>query len=63
MFINELSKHLSSITRLFTDDTFVFSVVRDVDLSTKQLNNDLSKISEWTFQWKMSFNPDLFKQA
>ena len=63
MYINELSKNLSSITRLFTDDTFVFSVICDVDLSTKQLNNDLSKISEWTFQWKMSFNRDLFKQA
>ena len=25
--------------------------------------NDLQKIAEWTHQWKMSFNPDLNKQA
>ena len=47
----------------FADDAFIFSVVHDVDLSAKPLNDDLSKISEWLFQWKMSFNPDLSKQA
>ena len=62
IYINDLSKNLSSITKLFADDTFIFSVVHDVDLSAKQLN-DLNKISEWVFQWKMAFNPDLSKQA
>ena len=28
-----------------------------------QLNNDLLKISKWAYQWKMSFNPDVSKQA
>ena len=27
------------------------------------MNSDLSKISNWAFQWKMSFNPDPSKQA
>ena len=27
------------------------------------LNNDLTKIMKWAFQWKMSFNPDISKQA
>ena len=27
------------------------------------LNNDLTKITKWAFQWKMSFNPDFSKQA
>ena len=27
------------------------------------LNQDLSTIEKWAFQWKMSFNPDLTKQA
>ena len=26
-------------------------------------NNYLKKISDWAFQWKMSFNPDPCKQA
>ena len=63
IYINDLSKNLSSITKLFFDDTSIFSVVHDVDLSAKQLNDDLNKISEWVFQWKMAFNPDLSKQV
>ena len=63
IYINDLSKNLSSITKLFADDTSIFSVVHDVDLSAKQLNDDLNKISEWAFQWKMAFNPDWSKLA
>lgn len=29
----------------------------------QDLDHDLSKISEWAYQWKMSFNPDPSKQA
>ena len=57
-----LAKTCHQSRNFFTDDTYIFSVVH-VDLSAKQLNNDLSKISEWVFQWKMSFSPDLSKQA
>ena len=28
-----------------------------------QLNNDLHKIADWSDQWKLSFNPDISKQA
>ena len=27
------------------------------------LNEDLEKIGNWAFKWKMNFNPDLNKQA
>ena len=27
------------------------------------MNNDLLKINNWAYQWKMSFNPDPSKQA
>ena len=54
---------MSSITKLFADDTSIFSVVHDADLSAKQLNDDLNKISEWAFQWKMASSPDLSKQV
>ena len=27
------------------------------------MNKDLQKIADWAYQWKMSFNPDLNKQA
>ena len=38
-------------------------VVQDITLSAKNLNDDLKKINQWAFQWKMSFNPDCNKQA
>ena len=31
--------------------------------SANILNNDLLKINNWAYQWKMSFNPDPSKQA
>ena len=46
IYINDLSKNLSSITKIFADNTSNFSIVHDTDLSTKQLNDDLNKISE-----------------
>ena len=63
IYINDLSKSLSSKTKLFADDTSIFSTVKNVNLSTDQLNSDLEKISNWAHQWKTSFNPDPKKQA
>ena len=34
-----------------------------INTFAKELNDDLKKVNDWTFQWKMSFNPDLSKQA
>ena len=63
IYIKDLSNNLSSIEKLFADDTSLFSFVNDVNLSEFHLNSDLKKISDWTYQWKMSFNPDISKQA
>ena len=63
IYINDISKNLESNVKLFADDTSLFSVVFDPNISARTLNNDLSKIEQWAFQWKMSFNPDLSKQA
>ena len=32
-------------------------------LKTSKLNNDLIRIQEWGYQWKMCFNPDRTKPA
>ena len=49
--------------KLFADNTSIFSVVKDHLNSSNKLNEDLSKISLWAYQWKMSFNHDVSKQA
>ena len=63
IYINDLPDGLSSNIKLFADDTSLFSVVYDIHSSASDLNKDLKTINEWAFQWKMSFNPDLNKQA
>ena len=63
VYINDLSKNLSSTAKLFADDTSIFSVVHDISLSSLQLNDDLIKISNWTHQWKILFNPEVTKQV
>ena len=63
IYINDLTNGTSSIAKLFADDTSLFSVVQNKNNSASQLNNDLNKVSDWAYTWKMSFNPDPSKQA
>ena len=63
LYINVLSKNLFLNPKIFADGTSPFSVIFDKDLSAKNLNDDLNRINNWTFQWKMSFNPDHNNQA
>ena len=37
--------------------------VIDAALSNSHLNDDLSKINDWAYKWKMSYNPDGAKPA
>ena len=63
IYINDLPKGLKSNVKLFADDTSLFTIVKDKTESANTLNNDLSLISKWTFNWKMLFNPDPQKPA
>ena len=60
--INDVSKNLKSTVKLFADDTSIFHVVKDLN-TAENLNHDCTRISEWTYRWKMSFNLDPSKQA
>ena len=53
IYINDLSKNLSSNPKLFADDTSLFSVPPYLNTSTDNLNEDLKNINNWTTQWKM----------
>ena len=37
--------------------------IKDIQSGAATLRNDLTVISNWSFQWEMIFNPDLTKQA
>ena len=61
--INDLSDELVSTVKLFADDTSLFSVVCDSNISAYEVNNNMQKISECGYKCKLSFNPDWNKQA
>ena len=62
IYINDLPKGLSSNAKLFADDT-LFSVNHNSSTSRNKLNDDLVRIINWAYQWKMSFNSDPNKQV
>ena len=63
IYINDLSDNSKSAVKLFADDTSIFHVAKDPSTSAEILNHNLTRISEWAYRWKMSFNPDPSKQA
>ena len=63
IYINDLSDNLITNPKLFADDTSLFSIVHDPNATTNYLNNDLAKINDRAYQWKVNFNPDPLRQA
>ena len=63
VYINDLTDNISSDMRLFADDSSLFTCVKGVDDTQLKLVQDLNTIANWGYQWKMTFNPDISKQA
>ena len=63
IYIIDLSDDLSSNCKLFADNTSLFSAINNIHTSATTLTQDLNAITNWAFQWKMIFNPDLSKKA
>ena len=60
---NDLQQGLRCNAKLFADNTSLFSTITSPTISSSNLNEDLLKITQWAYQWKMLFNPDIRKQA
>ena len=63
IYINDLENGIKTQINFFADDTSLFPIVHDADLTADDLNHDLHIMPEWPFNRKMSFNPYLNKQA
>ena len=63
IYINDIPDNLISHVKLFADDISLFSEILDPVVSASNLNNDLKEIENWSFNWRMEFNPDPLKQA
>ena len=46
IYINDLTDGISSIAKLFANDTSLFSVVQNKNKSGSHLDNDLDKVSD-----------------
>ena len=63
VYINDLPQGLHCNAKLFADDTVLFSTITSPAISSSNLNEDLLKITQWAYQWKLSFNSGITKQA
>ena len=63
VYTNDLEKSIKSNVKFFADDTMLFSIVKNPELSANDLNHDIGVIHQWAHQWKLEFNPDPTKQA
>ena len=63
VYINDLTVNISSNMKLFADDSSLFARVADVTDTHEKLKENIQKITEWAYQWKMVFNPDLTKTS
>ena len=63
VYINDLTDNISSHMRLFADDSSLFTQVEGILETQEKLKRDLETITNWAYQWKMVFNPDISKQA
>ena len=63
VYINDHPDNLEPVAKLFADDTSLFSAVYNPLLSAGIMKKDLIKISKLANQWRMSFSPDITKQA
>ena len=50
-------------SKLFADDTSLFTIVQDSNTAASDMNHDLELVRKWAHNWRMSFNPDPMKHA
>ena len=57
VYINDLPEGLSSVVRLFADDTIVYRCIKSVN-DCYALEEDLLRLEKWEEAWQMGFNVD-----
>ena len=64
IYINDITVDSKYNVRIFSDDVSLFQIVEaNPFTSFDNLQHDLNKISVWSNQWRLRFNPDITKQV
>ena len=50
IYINDLERNIKFNVKFFADDTMLFSIVKNPELSANDLNHDLGVIHQWAHQ-------------
>ena len=58
VYINDLTDNISEM-HLFADDSSLFTRVEEVNETHEKLIKDLQTVTDWAYQWKIVFNPDI----
>ena len=53
--INDLSENINSNIKKYTDDTKLYTTVKEID-DVMQFQHDLDSVAEWSNVWQLSFN-------
>ena len=61
IYINDLAENLSQNPKLFADDTSLFFVVRDLNTSAIEINDDLKKIESMDSTVEIKLQPRSFE--
>ena len=57
VYINDIAKHLLSLTRLFADDSSVFYAAAHIADIAGIITHDLQLLTRWARQWLVTFYP------
>lgn len=63
IYTEKFSQSLHNDIKLFAADTSLSSVVDVTGNSVLKLNVNVISRQDWTYKWKMTFNPDTAKLA
>jgi hypothetical protein len=56
LYINDITRGISSNIRLYADDTCIYIDYNDSDLASLELETNLDRITEWAKTWFVTFN-------
>ena len=57
VYVNDINRDITSNISLFADDTSLFDIVHNPELTAQKLNEDLAKLQVWAAKWQVTFNP------
>ena len=63
IYINDITVYLHSSVVCYADDTTLLEVVSSSDVSAIKLNEDLSKIADWSNKWIVEMNSSKTKSV